>query len=124
MTSASQFWSARRGRTASLAPVSGRNAPVANGYYPVYVDTPRGHAGFCAWHSAGSCNGTPVQFAFFFNLDGDAGCDPGGSYGSYENGHTNSQGLGALANVSGHELSEAVFDETFAVNVGRDAVAS
>src|SRR5439155_12302007 len=48
-------------------------APVENGYYPVYVDRPRGRAGYCAWHSAGDCNGTPVQFAFFFNLDDDAG---------------------------------------------------
>jgi hypothetical protein len=47
-----------------------------NGYYPVYTDVPRGNAGYCAWHSAGSCNGIPVQFAFFFKLDGDAGCDP------------------------------------------------
>jgi len=78
--------------------------PVSNGYYPVYVDTPRGRAGYCAWHSYGTCGGVPVQIAFFFNLDGDAGCDPGSPYG----GHT--QGLAALANVSGHELSEAVTD--------------
>ena len=78
--------------------------PVSNGFYPVYVDTRRGHAGFCAWHSAGSCNGTPVQFAFFFNLDGDPGCDPGDTSGLH------SQGLAALANVSGHELSEALTD--------------
>src|SRR5207249_8143507 len=75
--------------------------PVANGYYPVYVDAPRGHAGYCAWHSAGSCGGVPVQFAFFFNLDGDSGCDPQDSISSQ------SQGLAALANVTGHELSEA-----------------
>ena len=47
--------------------------PVANGYYPVYTDLKRGSAGYCAWHSYGSCSGTPVQFGFFFNLDGDAG---------------------------------------------------
>lgn len=79
-------------------------APVSNGYYPVYTDTPRGHAGFCAWHSWGSCNGVNVQFAFFFSLDGDAGCDPEDSSGLH------SQGLAALANVSGHELSEARTD--------------
>jgi hypothetical protein len=79
--------------------------PAANGYYPVYVDTPRGHAGYCAWHSYGTCNGVPVQIGFFFNLDGDRGCDPGTPYGG-----THSQGLAALANVSGHELSEAVTD--------------
>ncbi|MGZ6142162.1 MAG: hypothetical protein ACXWLM_02430, partial [Myxococcales bacterium] len=78
--------------------------PVTNGYYAVYVDAPRGHAGYCAWHSWGQCNGVNVQFAFFFNLDGDAGCDPQDT----TTGH--SQGLAALANVSGHELSEARTD--------------
>ncbi len=79
-------------------------SPVANGYYPVYVDVKRGHAGYCAYHSYGSCGGTPVQFAFFFNMDGDAGCDPQDT----QTGH--SQGLAAIANVSGHELSEARTD--------------
>jgi hypothetical protein len=78
--------------------------PVSNGYYPVYVDTRRGGAGFCAWHSYGSCSGVPVQFGFFFNLDGDAGCDPADTSGLH------SQGLAALANVTGHELSEARSD--------------
>ena len=78
---------------------------VENGYYPVYVDTPRGHSGYCAWHSAGTCsNGVTVQFAFFYNLDGDAGCDP------QDASTTHSPGLEALANVSGHELSEALTD--------------
>ena len=78
---------------------------VQNGYYPVYVDTPRGHSGYCAWHSAGTCsNGTTVQFAFFYNLDGDAGCDP------EDSSNIHSQGLAALGNVSGHELSEALTD--------------
>ena len=37
--------------------------PVTNGYYPVYVDTKRGNAGYCAWHSWGSCAGVqrPVR---------------------------------------------------------------
>jgi hypothetical protein len=78
--------------------------PVANGYYPVYTDQPRGHAGYCAWHSYGTASGVPVQFAFFFKLDGDAGCDPNDTVTNH------SQGLAALANVSGHELSEAVTD--------------
>lgn len=79
-------------------------SPVADGYYPVYTDLPRGNAGYCAWHSYGSCGGTPVQFAFFWSLDGDAGCDPQDT----TTGH--SQGLAALANVSAHELSEARTD--------------
>lgn len=79
-------------------------SPKANGYYPVYVDKKRGTAGYCAYHSYGSCGGVRVQFAFFFNLDGDAGCDPDDASGLH------SQGLAALANVSGHELSEARTD--------------
>jgi len=79
-------------------------SPVSNGYYAVYTDLPRGNAGYCAWHSYGTCSGTPVQFAFFWKLDGDGGCDPGDTSGKH------SQGLAALANVSGHELSEARTD--------------
>lgn len=78
--------------------------PTGNGYYPVYVDVTRGSAGYCAWHSAGTCGGHRVQFAFFFKLDGDAGCDPGDTSGLH------SQGLAAISNVSGHELSEARTD--------------
>ncbi|HLY94124.1 MAG TPA: hypothetical protein VKP14_04685 [Gaiellaceae bacterium] len=81
------------------------NNPTAGAYYPVYSDQPRGSAGYCAWHSSGTINGVQVEFGFFFNLDGDPGCDP--------NAPTNlghSQGLSALANVSGHELSEMLTD--------------
>jgi hypothetical protein len=77
--------------------------PVANGYYPVYTDLKRGHAGYCAWHSWGTIGSVPVQFAFFFDLAGDSGCDP-------QSGYSGSQALKALANVSGHEISEAVTD--------------
>ncbi|HTJ07385.1 MAG TPA: hypothetical protein VL624_18735 [Caldimonas sp.] len=75
-----------------------------NGYYAVYSDVKRGGAQYCAYHSAGTCNGVPVQFAFFFNLDGDSGCDPQDTSGLH------SQGLAALANVSAHELAEARTD--------------
>ena len=83
--------------------------PTGNGYYPVYSDVPRGHSGYCAWHSAGTVSlpsgGTvTVQFGFFFNLDGDAGCDPQDA----QTGH--SQGLAALANVTAHEIEEARSD--------------
>jgi hypothetical protein len=80
------------------------NTAVSDGYYPVYTDVPRGHAGYCAWHSYGTCGTTPVQFAFFFDLDGDPGCDPQDT----QTGHP--QGLAALANVSAHELSETRTD--------------
>src|SRR6476660_9114563 len=71
--------------------------PTTNGYYPVYSERGRGNAGYCAWHSWGTINGVLVQFAFFFNLDGDPGCNPGTVSGQ-------SQGLTALGIVSGHEL--------------------
>jgi hypothetical protein len=88
-----------------LAEVSSQiSNPVTDGYYPVYTDLARGNAGYCAWHSWGTVNGVLVQFAFFFNLDGDPGCDP------QDSSNTHSQGLEALANVSGHELSEALTD--------------
>jgi hypothetical protein len=81
------------------------NHPTAGAYYPVYSDQPRGSAGYCAWHSSGSINGIQVEFGFFFNLDGDSGCDP---QAPTNLGH--SQGLSALANVTGHELSEMLTD--------------
>jgi hypothetical protein len=80
-------------------------SPTAGAYYPVYSDQPRGSAGYCAWHSSGTINGIQVEFGFFFNLDGDPGCDP---QAPTNLGH--SQGLSALANVSGHELSEVLTD--------------
>jgi hypothetical protein len=78
--------------------------PTGNTYVPVYTDVKRGNAGYCAWHSSGTINGVVVQFGYFFNLDGDPGCDPQDT----TTGH--SQGLAALANVTAHELSEARSD--------------
>jgi hypothetical protein len=78
--------------------------PTAGAFYPVYIDRPRGNAGYCAWHSAGTINGVEVQFGFFFNLDGDPGCNPQ----SPDNGYA--EGTQALVNVSGHELSEMLTD--------------
>lgn len=94
----------RLSTSAVLAEVCRVGNIKASGFYPVYVDRKRGGANYCAYHSWGSCNGTPVEFGFFFNLDGDAGCDPQSSVSS------ESQGLAALANVSGHELSETRSD--------------
>jgi hypothetical protein len=82
--------------------------PSGYGYYAVYTDLPRGNSGYCAWHSYGSCGGIPIQFAFFWKLDGDPGCDPKSTVAG------ESQGLAALANVTGHELSEARTDPTSA----------
>lgn len=84
------------------------SSPVKNGYYPVYVDLPR-KGNYCAYHSWGSCGGIPIEFAFFWNLDNDPGCDLPSSVAG-DTSH--SSGLAALANVSAHELSEARTDPT------------
>lgn len=87
-----------------VARTIGTATPSPNDYYAVYTDLPRGNAGYCAWHSYGTVNGVGIQFAFFWNLDGDPGCDPQDGSGLH------SEGLAALANVSGHELLEAMTD--------------
>ena len=84
--------------------VAAGKTPVSGAYYPVYADTPRGNAGYCAWHSYGSINGVSLQIGFFWKLDNDPGCDPQDT----TTGHT--PGVAALGNVSGHELSEMVTD--------------
>jgi hypothetical protein len=88
-----------------VADVYGSNL-TTNGYYPVYSDQPRGNAGYCAWHSTGTIGSTRVQFAFFFKLDGDPGCDPQNTSAPA----SQSEGLSASGNVSGHELSEMLTD--------------
>lgn len=90
---------------AEVCKVIGPPDPSGNGYYPVYVDLPR-KGNYCAYHSWATCGGHPVQFAFFWKLDGDAGCNPLSTVSG------ESEGLAALANVSGHELSEARTDPT------------
>ena len=82
------------------------NAPDPNALYLIYTATGAGHVSYCAWHSYGNCsNGAPVQVAYMPNIDGIAGCDP---QDTYNTGH--SQGLAAVANVTAHELSEAITD--------------
>jgi len=81
-------------------------APDPKAVYFIYTSTGAGHVSYCAWHSWGSCsNGAPIQVAYMPNIDGIAGCDPQDTYGT---GH--SQGLAAVANVTSHELQEAITD--------------
>lgn len=81
------------------------NNPDPAAVYFIYTSTGAGHVSYCAWHSWGNCsNGAPIQVAYMPNLDGIAGCDPGDTSGLH------SQGLAALANVTSHELSEAITD--------------
>ena len=89
---------------AEACKITGNN-PDPNGVYFIYTSTGAGHVSYCAWHSWGNCsNGAPIQVAYMPNIDGIAGCDPGGDL------HGHSQGLAALANVTAHELSEAITD--------------
>lgn len=76
--------------------------PLGHGYYPVYLDVPKPSTSLhCGYHDTGTCGGKTVHFASIWNLDGNRCGDPLDTL----TGH--SQGLAALANVSGHELSEA-----------------
>jgi hypothetical protein len=106
--------------------------PTANDYYPVYVDLPVS-GGYCAYHSYGTCTYTPtggsptnvtVQFGFFWEADGNAGCASGdGPFTSSAtvNGATfpvsfktmHSEGLASLIDSTAHELSETRTDPTF-----------
>lgn len=81
------------------------NNPDPMGVYFIYTSTGAGHVNYCAWHSWGTCsNGAPVQVAYMPNITGIAGCDPNSDVTS------ESEGLAALANVTSHELSEAITD--------------
>lgn len=77
-------------------------------YYPVYTDLGRNGRGYCAWHSYGTVTDKSnvkhvVEFAFFFNLNGDPGC-------AVANVNSYSQQTQNLANVTAHELAEALTD--------------
>jgi hypothetical protein len=82
------------------------NDPDPDTLYLVYTDTTAGNVNYCAYHTWGTCsNGQAVQAAYMPNITGISGCDPGNSYGL-----SGSEGLRALANVTAHELSEAITD--------------
>lgn len=80
------------------------NNPLPNEYVAVYLDQPR-TGGFCAYHTYTSCanSNTQIEVAVFYNLD-DGSCNP------LDNVTGHSQGLAALANMSGHEFSETRTD--------------
>ena len=78
--------------------------PTPGGYYPVYITGARNGAPYCAWHDTTTANNVQIQVGFFFNLDGDSGCNPNAP------SSVGTEGLAALANVSGHEYSEMVTD--------------
>jgi hypothetical protein len=92
------------GAVGEACKITGNN-PDPNGVYFIFTSTGAGHASYCAWHSWGTCsNGAPIQVAYMPNITGIAGCDPNSDVTS------ESEGLAALANVTSHELSEAITD--------------
>jgi len=92
------------GAVSEACKIAGNN-PDPNAVYFIYTSTGAGHVNYCAWHSWGTCsNGAPIQVAYMPNITGIAGCDPGSDVTSQ------SEGLAALANVTSHELSEAITD--------------
>lgn len=95
---------------AEVVKVVGVANMTPGGYYPVYIEGKRGSAGYCAYHDTSTYVDShnvkqEFQVGFFFNLDGDSGCNP-----NSPTSLKHSQGLAALANVSGHEYSEMVTD--------------
>jgi hypothetical protein len=74
-------------------------------YVVLTANFPKG-VNYCAWHSWGSCNGTPIQVAYMPNTTGVSGCnDP---VLSCSNPY--SQGTKSIANVLSHEFSEGITD--------------
>jgi hypothetical protein len=84
------------------------NHPDPNALYLIYTSNGVGAGVFyCAFHTWGNCGGTsgpPIQAAYIPNVDGVAACDPQDTWTSH------SQGLAAVANLSAHELAEAITD--------------
>jgi hypothetical protein len=93
-----------------IAKVLGQNGatPDPNGIYLVFTSTfPRG-GNYCAWHSGATVNGVAIAQAYMPNTSGIAGCDPGNLY----NANSYSQGTRSIANVTSHEVMEAITDKT------------
>ena len=75
-------------------------------YFVFTSNYPGGHVNYCAWHSAGTCNGVTIQVGYMPNTTGIAGCDPGNTYSC----NSYSQGTRSIANVTSHEFMEAITD--------------
>ena len=77
-------------------------SPTPNGYYPVYVGPAAGSCRLLRLAQRRDDQRDAGQFAFFFKLDGDSGCDP--------RRRRRTERPAASVNVSGHELSEMLTD--------------
>jgi hypothetical protein len=77
-----------------------------NAIYFVFTATMANGGGFCAWHDSTPVNGQRVAVAYMPNITGIAGCDPGNQYDTTNYSETTR----ALANVTAHEMMEAITD--------------
>ncbi len=84
---------------------AGGTPDTAGVYFVITSNFPR-HANFCAWHSAGTCNGATIPVVYLPNTSGIAGCDPGNLF----NANSYSEGTRSMANIAAHELSEVTTD--------------
>jgi hypothetical protein len=77
-----------------------------NGIYFVFTANMPNGGGFCAWHDNATVDGRQVAVAYMPNIGGVAGCDPGSQFDTTHYSETTR----ALANVSAHEMMEAITD--------------
>jgi len=81
--------------------------PSPTALYLVFTDTFPPEDMFCAWHDAGRCpNGTPIHVAYLPNGGLVDFCDPGNQFAC----NNLSRGTRILANVTAHEILEAITD--------------
>ena len=77
--------------------------PDATGIYLVFTSNFPTRGNYCAWHGAASVNGVEIAIAYMPNVDNITGCSVGDV-----NAYT--RGTQALANVTAHEVIEAITD--------------
>jgi serine protease len=86
--------------------VNNNRAVDPNAIYFVFTANAPNGGGFCAWHDSTSVNGQRVAVAYMPNMGGVAGCDPGNQYDTTGYSETARE----LANVTAHEMMEAITD--------------
>ena len=94
------------GRCAIVLAATGMT-PSPTALYLVFTDTFPPEDMFCAWHDGGRCpNGTPIHVAYMPNGGLVDFCDPGNQFACNDL----SRGTRILANVTAHEILEAITD--------------
>jgi serine protease len=87
------------------------NRPVdPNAIYFVFTANAPSGGGFCAWHDSTTVNGQRVAVAYMPNMGGVTGCDPLTPGGPNYDQTGFSETARELANVTAHEMMEAITD--------------